>query len=116
MSERTEMKSGKASPMTADARKLETIGFDNHMILWYARCRRWDVSDYVPSLRQLRWERTRASNRVLGTMRHMLTDEAKWTSPDGLPSWWPFWSDALKSNVREAVKAARMLSEREGVL
>jgi len=61
------------------------------------------------TIRQLRYNRTRASNRVRSTMHWMLTEEAKWTSPDGLPSWWPFWSDALNQNVRDAVRAAREL-------
>lgn len=65
----------------------------------------------METVRLLRYNRTRASNRVRSTIEWMLKDEAKWTSPDGLPSWWPFWSDCLKSNVRETVKAARKLEE-----
>ena len=71
---------------------------------------------YVPSLKRLRWERTRKSNRVRETMKFMLAAEAKWTQPDGLPSWWPFWSDSLKSNVIESVRAARALAEYEHVV
>jgi hypothetical protein len=58
---------------------------------------------------------------VLASIRHLLTGEAKWdlggrlVGPDfvGLPSWWPFWSDVLKSNVREAVRTARALEAAE---
>jgi hypothetical protein len=46
-------------------------------------------------------------------IHHLLTSEAPYLQPDGLPSWWPFWSDCLVSNVRDAVRAARTLEEVE---
>lgn len=74
--------------------------------------------DYV--LQQLRAKRTRASNVVHSSMKFLLTGEAQWTidgqptdRQDVLPSWWPFWSDVLKDNVREAVRAARKLEVAE---
>lgn len=63
--------------------------------------------------RQLRYNRTRASNRVKETMQYMLTSPAQFSQPNGLPSWWPFWSDVLVNNVRDAVRAARYLAEAE---
>lgn len=73
------------------------------------------------NLRRLRFNRTRASNVVYHSMQWMLAEPAKFAlnggpvGPDfqGLPSWWPFWSDVLKKNVIEAVRAARKLSEAE---
>jgi len=71
------------------------------------------VSHELP-LRLLRYNRTRACNRAKATMGHMLTSEAKWTSSDGLPTWWPFWSDCLVKNVVTCVRAARDVAEAEG--
>ena len=62
------------------------------------------------TLRQRRWHVTRASNRVRSTIEHNLTAPAP-TVYDGLPSWWGFWSDALKDNVRQLVRYARHLEE-----
>ncbi len=64
-------------------------------------------------LRQLRYNRTRTSNRVRRHITFMQRDPAPYVQPNGLPSWWPFWSDALVDNVREAVRAARQLAEAE---
>lgn len=72
-------------------------------------------------LKRLRFNRTRASNVVRSGIAWMLSEPAKWAitgqpvGPDyvGLPSWWPFWSDALKRNVIEAVRAARKLEAAE---
>lgn len=74
------------------------------------------------NLRQLRYNRTRKSNGVRASIRHLLNTPAKWNlrgelvGPDfvGLPSWWPFWSDCLKREVIEAVRAARELEAAEG--
>jgi hypothetical protein len=75
-------------------------------------------------LRRLRYERTATSNAVKRTIAHNLKGEAK-IGLDGLPvpeplryvgalpSWWPFWSDVLKENVRKAVRAARALDVAE---
>jgi hypothetical protein len=72
------------------------------------------------TLKQLRYDRTRASNRVRATIAHLLTDPIKWDirgrltdDPTALPSWWPFWSDVLKTNVREAVRAGLALEAGE---
>jgi len=73
------------------------------------------------NLRQLRYTRTRASNRVRDSVRWMLAEPTSWAlngdpvGPDfqGLPSWWPFWSDTLKKQVIAAVRAARQLSTAE---
>jgi len=73
------------------------------------------------NLRQLRYTRTRKSNQVRRSIEHLLTGEAKWdlggrpVEADfvGLPSWWPFWSESLVSNVRELVRAARELQAAE---
>jgi hypothetical protein len=77
----------------------------------------------MANLRELRAKRTRASNVVRSNIAWMLSEPAKWAitgesvGPDfvGLPSWWPFWSDVLKDNAREAVRAARKLEAAEGV-
>lgn len=76
------------------------------------------------SLRQLRSNRTRASNSVHRQIKWMLREPAKWAiggqlvehdpTFQGLPSWWPFWSDSLKSNTRDVVRAARALAMEEG--
>lgn len=76
----------------------------------------------MAQLKQLRFARTRASNVVRSGITWMLSEPAKWAitgepvGPDyvGLPSWWPFWSDVLKANTRDAVKAARKLAAAEG--
>lgn len=72
-------------------------------------------------LRNLRAKRTRATTCVRSTMRWMIEEPAKFTvtgqlttdNPNGLPSWWPFWSDVLKNNVRDAVRAALELERAE---
>lgn len=61
------------------------------------------------TVRQLKYNRTRAASRVKETITFMLTSTAPTLDAIGLPSWWPFWSDALVQNVREAVRAARAL-------
>lgn len=74
-------------------------------------------------LTRARRDRTHAWTCVQRGIHSMLTDEAKWAitgeivGPDykSLPSWWPFWSDVLVSNVRELVRAARTLAKLEGV-
>lgn len=74
-------------------------------------------------LTRARRDRTHASGCVLRGIHALLNDEAKWAitgepvGPDyvGLPSWWPFWSDVLVRNVRELVRAARVLAPLEGV-
>jgi len=80
-----------------------------------ARCPKCAARFRAPALRQLRYDRTRASNRARATRDWMLTEDAPHVDPDGLPSWWPFWSDCLKSNVRDAVRAARALAAAEGL-
>lgn len=72
------------------------------------------MSQYTPNLSVLRRERTRLSNRVRASMSWMLTQDATHTSPDGLQSWWPFWSDCLKGSVIETVRAARLVARAEG--
>ena len=75
------------------------------------------VQQYQPTLRQLRYDRTRASNLVKATIKDNLTKEDKpeWRTPDGLPSWWAYWNDdVLYRLVREAVRAARKLELVEG--
>jgi hypothetical protein len=69
-------------------------------------------------LTNLRYERTKASNSVRWSIRHMEQGEAPFLQRNGLPSWWPFWSDVLKKNVVDAVRAARRLDhyERTGEL
>lgn len=77
----------------------------------------------IMEIKKLRSKRTRASNVVRANIAWMLSEPAKWAidgrpvSSDyvGLPSWWPFWSDVLKDNVREAVRTARKLEAVEGV-
>ncbi|MES2341670.1 MAG: hypothetical protein V4597_08330 [Pseudomonadota bacterium] len=72
-------------------------------------------------LQILRAKRTRAASVVSRSMHHLLTDVAKWgldgrpVGPEyqGLPSWWPFWSDVLRDNVIELVRAARRLEAAE---
>jgi hypothetical protein len=72
-------------------------------------------------LRRLRYKRTRAINVVRASMEHLLSEPAKWDQSGrlvepgfiGLPSWWSFWSDVLKDNVREAVRAALELQAAE---
>lgn len=59
----------------------------------------------------LRGATTRAGNVALGLLRHNLESAAPCLDPDGLPSWWPFCSDALKNRVREAVRASRRVAE-----
>jgi len=61
------------------------------------------------ALSQLKADRTRASTRVQSLIKHNVTSEAQWTMPDGLPSWWPFWSDCLYDATRELVRKARAL-------
>lgn len=60
-----------------------------------------------------RSRRTKRSNEIRQMMAHMLTSEAPHRMPDGLPSWWPFWSDCLKKSVRELVHIARELEQLE---
>lgn len=62
----------------------------------------------------LRRYRTASSNRVKRSIKHMLTEEAKYRMPNGLPSWWPFWSDCLVTSVRACVRNARDLANAEG--
>lgn len=64
-------------------------------------------------LTNLRYERTKMSNAVRSSIGHMLRGEAPFLQRDGLPSWWPFWSDVLKRNVIDAVRAARRLETYE---
>lgn len=64
-------------------------------------------------LRQARYNRTRALTIVRGTIDHLLTAEAPTVYPNGLPSWWPFWSDVLKQHVRELYRAAYELRNAE---
>ena len=73
-------------------------------------------------LQQLRYTRTRESNRVRASIRHLLTGEIKWNlagqlcaDPQVLPSWWPFWAETLKMQVRTTVRAARALAVEEGI-
>lgn len=62
----------------------------------------------------LRSKRTRASNRVRWIIQHNLTEPTTGPAyPDGLPSWWPYWSDSLKRSVRELVAVARELQAAE---
>ncbi len=70
------------------------------------------------NITRLRHARTRASNAVKRQIEHMLTEPAKWgisgrliqdCPPYELPSWWPFWSDVLKTTTRVAVQASRAL-------
>lgn len=78
----------------------------------------------VESLKQLRYNRTRASNDVHRQIKWMLTEPAKWSiggvlvehdsTFQGLPSWWPFYSDSLKASTRAVVRAARALAMAEG--
>jgi hypothetical protein len=68
------------------------------------------------TLRSLRCQRTKASNLVRSTIDQMLKEEAPYKRPDGLPSWWPFWSACLVSNVRDAVRKARELQQVESCL
>ena len=65
------------------------------------------------SLRQLRYDRTRTSNIVRQHIAWMLKEPAPYTQTNGLPSWWPFWSDVLVDNVRKAVHAAIALTNAE---
>ena len=60
-------------------------------------------------LSQLRAARTRAASRVRSLVKHNVVADAPFKSSDGLPSWWPFWSDCLKDAVRDCVRAARKL-------
>jgi len=53
-----------------------------------------------------RSRRTKRSNEIREQIAYMLTAAAPYRSPDGLPSWWPFWSDSLKHNVRSLVRTA----------
>lgn len=71
-----------------------------------------DVS--APTLRTLRAQRTRAHTRVRHLIDHSVLAEARYLAPDGLPTWWPFWSDVLKGAVRDLVRAARELEVKEG--
>lgn len=74
-------------------------------------------------LTRARDQRTRKFTTVRANIESLLTTAAKWdlqgrlVGPDftGLPSWWPFWSDVLKANVRDLVAAARVLATLEGV-
>lgn len=66
-------------------------------------------------LTRARADRTRAFTRVQRGIDSLLTGEAKWAITGGLPSWWPFWSDVIKSNTRELVRAARTLAKLEGI-
>ena len=73
---------------------------------------------YQPtSLRQLRYNVTYHSNTVKRQIAHLLdTSEplpANCTAKNGLPTWWPFWSDALVGRVRDAVRAARAVEVAE---
>jgi hypothetical protein len=69
----------------------------------------------MPSLTRLRYERTLESNRVKRTIAHLLTSPVKWEhiGPDGLPTWWPFWSDSLVRNVCKLVRVCRELAVAE---
>jgi len=67
----------------------------------------------MDSMRKLRYNRTRANTRVLSLMRWMLSNEATLTDPNGLPSWWPFWSDCLRQDVRELYRAGMLLRAAE---
>lgn len=73
------------------------------------------MNQYQPSLARLRHNRTLESNRVRRMIHHLITDTATRTGPDGLPSWWPFWSDSLVQQVRTCVRAARALAKAEGI-
>ena len=61
------------------------------------------------SLRQRRYNVTRASNCVRDSIGYLLKPLPADTVfyRDGLPSWWSFWSDSLKDRVRELVRHAR---------
>jgi hypothetical protein len=63
------------------------------------------------SLRQRRYNVTRASNCVRDSIGYLLKPLPADTVfyRDGLPSWWSFWSDSLKDRVRELVRHARHL-------
>lgn len=67
------------------------------------------------TLTQLRANRTRESNRVRRLIEQLThdPDNPQWRSPDGLPLWWPFWSDVLYDRVRETVRAARQVQAAE---
>lgn len=68
---------------------------------------------YNPNLSQLRSSRTRASNQVRRIMASCINDPAPFLLSNGLPSWWPFWSDVLVSAVRDACRGARLLEAAE---
>lgn len=61
----------------------------------------------------LRYERTLKSNRVRRSIDWMLAEPAKWTSENGLPSWWPFYSDSLKNQVRKLYRVCLELAQEE---
>lgn len=59
--------------------------------------------------RYWRAKRTREFNRVRGLIHSCMTMEAPYLGQDGLPSWWPFWSDRVASATRDLVRTARTL-------
>lgn len=70
------------------------------------------------SLSTARGRRTKEANYVKGTISYLSDplkspDKPEWRRPDGLPSWWPFWSDSLKENVRRVVSHGRYVNDRE---
>lgn len=72
------------------------------------------MADYQVPLTVLRSRRTRAATTVQHLIRGALTSPAPYTSPDGLPSWWPFQTDCIYDAVRECVRAARLVRQAEG--
>jgi hypothetical protein len=67
----------------------------------------------VREITYLRYRRTRQSNRIRRQIVWLASEPAKYSRPDGLPSWWDFWSDALKRDVRELVQIGRALEVAE---
>ena len=52
--------------------------------------------------------------RLLIFVHHCVYVQANTHRLDGLPSWWPFWRDSVKSITRELVQQARVVAKPEG--
>lgn len=69
----------------------------------------------MKQISQARRDRTRAFTNLRSTIDLCLRQKATLIMPDGLPSWWPFWSDMVFENTVALVRAARRLAPFEGI-
>lgn len=68
------------------------------------------------SLRQARYDATRAANRLVSWIQYITTDPipANCATQSGLPTYWPFHQDVVTDLTRAAVRAARVRAAIEG--